>query len=89
MTLRIVPPDPDPAEFPPRRFACLDRPLACAECHVGHCEYGQVPGATYPNFGDEVFCLHIGCSWRIKAPDHDAALAAYERHLKDQHGGAA
>lgn len=86
--LRVVPDNPGP-EFKPRRFACLDRPTFCFDCHIEHCEYGQVPGASYVNFKDEVACLKIGCNWSVKAPDHDSALAAYERHLRDWHGGAA
>lgn len=87
--LRVVPDDPDPAEFPPRRFACLDRPASCVDCHAAHCDFGRTPGQTYANFDREVFCLKMGCKWHIEAPDHDSALAAYERHLVEEHGGVA
>lgn len=89
MHLRLVPDNPNSREFPPRRFACLDRPAACVDCHTAQCAFGRTPGETYANFGDEVFCLKMGCDWHIKAPDHDSALAAYERHLQTDHGGAA
>jgi hypothetical protein len=42
MSLRIVPENPDPTEFPVRRpgCACDVRPRLCSECRVPHCAYG-------------------------------------------------
>jgi hypothetical protein len=51
-TLRVVPQDPDPREFPPRRWACHGCPGDRADCLVEACgEFHVVPPPTLPPDG--------------------------------------
>lgn len=49
MTLRLVPADPDPGEFPTRGFACDNRAdprfSPCPYCDVEECAYGMCNAA--------------------------------------------